>query len=156
MWQRAQRATHEATSVRDVRQRETRGSMTTQWCWTNQRITPWPEAATKTLRERVDTAQSTTQWCWRPPTNRRGNESPRPDGVKPDLTNSRRHCCKLRCCGARAPTANQQPRSGADRVVELEVPEANLGAVNYHKGVLEEATEEDREQRQNHSQKSPW
>ena len=43
--------------------RETRGSMTTQRCWTNQRITPW---------------QSTTQWCWRPPTNRSGNESHRP------------------------------------------------------------------------------
>ena len=34
----------------------------------------------KTLTERVDTAQSGTQWCWRPPTNRSGNESPRPDG----------------------------------------------------------------------------
>ena len=39
----------------------------------------------------------------------------------------------------------------------LEVLEANLGAVNYHKVVLEEATpEDDREQRQNHSQKSQW
>ena len=31
--------------------------------------------------------------------------------------------------------------------------EANLGAVNYHKAVLEEATPEDREQRQHHSQR---
>ena len=37
-----------------------------------------------------------------------------------------------------------------------EVPEANLKAVNYHKVVLEVATPEDREQRQNHSQKSQW
>ena len=36
----------------------------------------------------------------------------------------------------------------------MEVLEANLGAVNYHKVVLEEATPEDREQRQNHRQKS--
>ena len=40
---------------------------------------------------------SITQWCWRPPTNRNGNESPRPDGVKPDLTSSRPRCCKLLC-----------------------------------------------------------
>ena len=35
----------------------------------------------------------------------------------------------------------------------LELPDTNLGAVNDHKLVLEEATPEDREQRQNHSQK---
>ena len=34
------------------------------------------------------------------------------------------------------------------------MPEANVGAVNYHKVVLEEATPEDREQRQNHSQRA--
>ena len=58
--------------------------MTAQRCWTNQRITLRLKAAMKTLTKRVDIAQSTTQWCWRPPTTRRGNESPRPDGVKPD------------------------------------------------------------------------
>ena len=86
-------------SVREVRRRrETRASMTAQQCWTNQRIiTPWPEAAMKTLTGRVDTAQSSTHWCWRSPTRRRGNESPGPDGVKPDLTNSRPRCCKRRC-----------------------------------------------------------
>ena len=95
-------------SAREVRrQRETRGSMTTLRCWMNQRTTPWPEAAMKTFTKKVDTAQSTTQWCWRPPTNRRGKESPRPQGVKPDRTNSRPRCCKLRRCGARAHTANQ-------------------------------------------------
>ena len=36
----------------------------------------------------------------------------------------------------------------------MEVPEANLGAANYHREELEEATPEDREQRQYHSQKS--
>ena len=36
----------------------------------------------------------------------------------------------------------------------MEVQEANLGAVNYHKVEPEEATPEDREQRQHHSQKS--
>ena len=40
---------------------------------------------------------SITQWCWRPPTNHSGNESSRPDGVKPDLANSRPRCGKLRC-----------------------------------------------------------
>ena len=35
----------------------------------------------------------------------------------------------------------------------VEVLEANFGAVNYHK-VVEEATPEDREQRQYHSQQS--
>ena len=40
-------------SVREGRrQRETRVSMTAQRCWTSQRITPWPEAAMKTLTER--------------------------------------------------------------------------------------------------------
>ena len=34
--------------------------------------------------------------------------------------------------------------------------EANFGSVSHHKVVLEEATPEDREQRQNHSQKSQW
>ena len=38
----------------------------------------------------------------------------------------------------------------------LEVLEANLEALNYHNAVLEEATPEDREQRQNHSQTSQW
>ena len=36
----------------------------------------------------------------------------------------------------------------------MEVLEVNLGTVNYHKVVLEEATPEDRELRQKHSQKS--
>ena len=38
----------------------------------------------------------------------------------------------------------------------LEVLEANLGAVNYHKVVLEEAAPREREQEQNHRQKSQW
>ena len=49
---------------------------------------------------------------------------------------------------------NQRSRSGASSVVALEVHEANLGAVNYQKVELEEATPEDREQRQHHCQKS--
>ena len=77
--------------------------MTTQRCWTNQRITP---------------RQSTTHWCWRPPTNRNGNESPKPDGVKPDLTNSRPRCCKLRRCGTSAATKNHEVAQC--RVVVLE------------------------------------
>ena len=36
----------------------------------------------------------------------------------------------------------------------MEVHEANFGAVNCHKAELEEATPEDKEQRQHHSQKS--
>ena len=39
--------------------------------------------------------------------------------------------------------------------VALEVLEANLGAVSYHKVVLEEATPDDREQRQNQSREEP-
>ena len=63
---------------------------------------------------------------------------------------------KPRRRGARAPTANQRSRSGADRVVALELPEVNLVPVSDHKVVLEEATQEDREQRQKRSQKSQW
>ena len=36
----------------------------------------------------------------------------------------------------------------------MEVHEANFGAVNNHKVVLEEATPKDREQRQNHSHRA--
>ena len=38
----------------------------------------------------------------------------------------------------------------------VEIPETNFRTVNYHKVVLEEATPEDKEQRQNHSKESQW
>ena len=124
--------------------------------WTKQRTTPWPEASLKTLTKKVDTVQSITQWCWRPQTDRRGNESPRPDGVKPDPHKTADHVIvNYGAEGHRAPYPRIKDHEVAQWcAVALEVPEAKLEAGNYHKVVLEEATPEDREQRQHHSQKT--
>ena len=53
----------------------------------------------------------------------------------------------------RGPSIYREPVSRS-RVVALEVQEANLGAANNNKVELEEATPEDRGERQHHSQKS--
>ena len=48
------------------------------------------------------------------------------------------------------PRTNDHEVAQVDRVVALEVLEANFGAKNCHNVVLEEATPEDREQEKNH------
>ena len=91
---------------------------------------------------KVDTAQSTTQWYWRSPTSCRYREP-----LRPDLTDSRTHCCKLPSRGSRAPTANHQSRSGAMLSSGVgEKPETNHGVVNNHKVTLK------KKHRRNHSQ----
>ena len=72
---------------------------------------------------------------------------------KPDFANSRPRCCELCSCEASALAANQQSRS--DAMLSSGVGGGQKhGVVNCHKVVLEVAIPEDREQRQNNSQKS--
>ena len=65
-------------------------------------------------------------------------ESQRPDKEKPVLKDSGQRCCKLPDRGARAPARTNDHEVAEYRAVVLEVPEANLRAVNYHKVAVEE------------------
>ena len=121
-------------------ERETRRPLSTQLCWTNLKITPW-QISHNGVGDHRRTADSTnlldqTEWSQ---TSQTADQVVVNHGADdPDLPRTNDH------------------EVAHFWVVALEVSGMNCRVVSYHKVVLKEATPEDKEQRQNHSQKSQW